>query len=43
MSGLDPSMLIGFLCKDESDWIDLRSRIADVHTFHQFFAFAFSN
>lgn len=30
LSGLDPSMLIGFLCKDESDWKDLRARLADV-------------
>lgn len=27
LSGLDPSMLIGFLCKDENDWHDLRSRM----------------
>ncbi|KAI0042006.1 hypothetical protein FA95DRAFT_1564791 [Auriscalpium vulgare] len=30
LSSLDPSMLIGFLCKDEEDWIDLRHRIADL-------------
>ncbi|KAI0056521.1 hypothetical protein BV25DRAFT_1572624 [Artomyces pyxidatus] len=30
LSALDPSMLIGFLCKDEGDWIDLRKRIADL-------------
>lgn len=30
LSGLDPSMLLGFLCKDEADWIDLRARIADL-------------
>lgn len=30
LSGLDPSMLIGFLCKDESDWQDLKSRINEV-------------
>ena len=28
--GLDPSMLIGFLCKMEVDWIDLRRRVAEV-------------
>ncbi|KAF8054328.1 peptidase family C54-domain-containing protein [Lyophyllum atratum] len=28
LSGLDPSMLIGFLCKDEADWVDLRKRVA---------------
>ncbi|KDQ51386.1 hypothetical protein JAAARDRAFT_199213 [Jaapia argillacea MUCL 33604] len=30
LSGLDPSMLIGFLCKDENDWIDLRQRINEL-------------
>jgi cysteine protease ATG4 len=30
LSGLDPSMLIGFLCKNEADWIDLRHRVAGV-------------
>ena len=30
LSGLDPSMLLGFLCKDESDWQDFRARVADV-------------
>jgi cysteine protease ATG4 len=30
LSGLDPSMLIGFLCKDEQSWIDLRARVNDV-------------
>jgi cysteine protease ATG4 len=30
LSGLDPSMLIGFLCKTEADWIDLRRRVAEV-------------
>jgi cysteine protease ATG4 len=30
LSGLDPSMLIGFLCKDESDWRDLKTRITEV-------------
>lgn len=30
LSGLDPSMLIGFLCKDESDWNDFRARMNEV-------------
>lgn len=30
LSGLDPSMLMGFLCKDEADWIDLKQRIHEV-------------
>jgi cysteine protease ATG4 len=30
LSGLDPSMLIGFLVKTEADWKDLRHRIAEV-------------
>jgi len=29
-SALDPSMLLGFLCKNESDWKDLRQRLDDV-------------
>ncbi|KAF8062502.1 peptidase family C54-domain-containing protein [Lyophyllum atratum] len=28
LSGLDPSMLIWFLYKDEADWVDLRKRVA---------------
>ncbi|KAN0133892.1 Peptidase family C54 domain containing protein [Lactarius tabidus] len=31
LSGLHPSMLIGFLCKTEADWIDLRDRVAENH------------
>ncbi|KAJ9126012.1 hypothetical protein QFC24_002284 [Naganishia onofrii] len=27
ISSLDPSMLIGFLCKDNDDWLDLRERL----------------
>jgi len=27
LSGLDPSMLLGFLCKDEKDWIDFQERV----------------
>ncbi|KAF5309402.1 hypothetical protein D9619_012416 [Psilocybe cf. subviscida] len=30
LSGLDPSMLIGFLCRDEADWIDFRKRVAEL-------------
>ena len=30
LSSLDPSMLLGFLCKEEKDWIDLRQRINEV-------------
>ncbi|KAF8183488.1 hypothetical protein K438DRAFT_1766777 [Mycena galopus ATCC 62051] len=30
LTGLDPSMLIGFGCRDEVDWVDLRRRVAEV-------------
>ncbi|KAI4520320.1 hypothetical protein K525DRAFT_257674 [Schizophyllum commune Loenen D] len=30
MSGLDPSMLIGFLCKDRADWEDWRARVSQL-------------
>jgi cysteine protease ATG4 len=30
LSGLDPSMLIGFLVKSEDDWLDLRRRIGEM-------------
>ena len=30
--GLDLSILIEFLCKTEADWIDLRSRVAEVRS-----------
>jgi cysteine protease ATG4 len=30
LSGLDPSMLLGFLCKDKEDWDDFRRRVVDV-------------
>jgi len=30
LSGLDPSMLIGFLCRDEDDWRDFRRRVSEV-------------
>lgn len=34
ISGLDPSMLIGFLCRDERDWRDLRERMTEVRSRH---------
>jgi hypothetical protein len=33
LSGLDPSMLIGFLCRDEDDWRDFRKRVSEVRLF----------
>ncbi|CAK5274049.1 unnamed protein product [Mycena citricolor] len=27
ISGLDPSMLLGFLCRSEQDWVDFRTRV----------------
>ncbi|EJD04597.1 uncharacterized protein FOMMEDRAFT_133827 [Fomitiporia mediterranea MF3/22] len=30
LSSLDPSMLIGFLCRDERDWKDLRERVTEM-------------
>lgn len=30
LSGLDPSMLLGFLCRDEKEWVDFRRRISNV-------------
>ncbi|QRW05883.1 peptidase family C54 protein [Ceratobasidium sp. AG-Ba] len=30
LSALDPSMLLGFLCRDEADWKDFRARVADM-------------
>lgn len=30
LSGLDPSMLIGFLCRTEDEWLDLRKRISEL-------------
>ncbi|KAH7921416.1 hypothetical protein BV22DRAFT_1198205 [Leucogyrophana mollusca] len=35
LSGLDPSMLLGFLCKDESDWIDFRRRVTELMQQHK--------
>ena len=40
LSGLDPSMLIGFVCRDEKDWWDFRRRVADVcYLFTFYFSF----
>lgn len=33
LSGLDPSMLLGFLCKDEADYQDFRVRVTEVRPF----------
>ncbi|KAJ7711319.1 hypothetical protein B0H16DRAFT_1817074 [Mycena metata] len=30
MSGLDPSMLIGFVCQDEAEWVDLRRQVKEL-------------
>ncbi|KJA22323.1 hypothetical protein HYPSUDRAFT_41184 [Hypholoma sublateritium FD-334 SS-4] len=30
LSGLDPSMLIGFVCRDERDWWDFRRRVSEL-------------
>ncbi|KAG8757344.1 Cysteine protease atg4 [Serendipita sp. 396] len=30
LSSLDPSMLLGFLCRDEEEWKDLRERVAEM-------------
>lgn len=35
LSGLDPSMLLGFLCKDENDWVDLRRRVNELNHRHR--------
>ncbi|OBZ79635.1 Cysteine protease ATG4 [Grifola frondosa] len=35
LSGLDPSMLLGFLCKDENDWNDFRQRMNEVCRNHK--------
>ncbi|KAG8896174.1 Cysteine protease atg4 [Tulasnella sp. 403] len=34
-SALDPSMLLGFLCRDEADWKDLRSRAYEFSRLHK--------
>lgn len=33
LSGLDPSMLLGFLCRDLSEWEGLRGGVEDVSVF----------
>ena len=30
LAGLDPSMLLGFLVRDEAEWRDLRARVTEV-------------
>ncbi|KAJ6622319.1 hypothetical protein B0H10DRAFT_1944707 [Mycena sp. CBHHK59/15] len=30
LSGLDTSMLVGFVCRDEAEWVDLRRRVGEV-------------
>lgn len=35
LSGLDPSMLVGFLCKDEADYQDFRSRVTALCKTHK--------
>ncbi|PFH45372.1 hypothetical protein AMATHDRAFT_9389 [Amanita thiersii Skay4041] len=30
MSGLDPSMLVGFFCRDEVEWVDFRRRVGEL-------------
>jgi cysteine protease ATG4 len=30
ISGLDPSMLVGFLCRDADEWTDFRKRVLEV-------------
>ncbi|PVF96248.1 hypothetical protein CPB86DRAFT_517751 [Serendipita vermifera] len=30
LSGLDPSMLLGFLCRNEQEWLDLRERVTEL-------------
>lgn len=35
LSGLDPSMLIGFFCRDEDDWKDFRRRVEELGRKHK--------
>lgn len=35
LSHMDPSMLLGFLCKDEAEWNDLRSRAQEFAKVHK--------
>jgi cysteine protease ATG4 len=30
LSGLDLSILVGFVCRDEAEWVDLRRRVKEV-------------
>ncbi|KAJ7633993.1 peptidase family C54-domain-containing protein [Mycena rosella] len=30
LTGLDPSMLLGFVCRDEAEWVDLRRRVSEL-------------
>jgi cysteine protease ATG4 len=36
LSGLDPSMLIGFFCRDENDWKDFRNKVEEVRRYGAF-------
>lgn len=36
LSSMDPSMLVGFLCEHEQDWLDLKTRIGTMP--HRIFA-----
>ncbi|KAJ7330308.1 peptidase family C54-domain-containing protein [Mycena albidolilacea] len=40
LSGLDPSMLIGFMVRDEAEWVDLRRRIKEASLPRTIFAIA---
>ncbi|KAJ7446881.1 hypothetical protein B0H11DRAFT_2336175 [Mycena galericulata] len=33
LSGLDSSMFIGFVCRDEGEWVDLRRKVGEVCSF----------
>ncbi|VDC03274.1 unnamed protein product [Peniophora sp. CBMAI 1063] len=35
LAGLDPSMLLGFLVRDESEWRDLRARVVELGKTHR--------
>jgi hypothetical protein len=41
LSGLDPSMLLGFLCKDWEDRVNVRRRVVWVSLRLRFFFFLF--
>jgi cysteine protease ATG4 len=36
LSGLDPNMLIGFFCRDESDWKDFKKNVENVRSYGEF-------